>query len=423
MSDCYCRRCGANLNMIYGKTFKSMKKCICGAPLYFCKQCKSYLNTQSGFSFDTDYHYCIECGSRNQIESNTNTETSVNRDNSKESKFDSKTNVRFCTWCGNRLQENEIFCKSCGHKCVVNQTYPQQTEKQSHSESSITDDITHGRIEKKEAFAYCSKCGNEIESDDEFCSKCGNAVRKKYNSSFEDDTTRKETYDGEIRKCPNCGEVLKSFAPNCPSCGYELRNSKTANCVYKFSRKLDSVSSTKRKDDLIRHFVIPNTKEDIIEFILLAAANLEAGGNNSDAWMIKLEYAYKKAVFVFGNDPEIERIKRIYYGAVNDYKEIQRAKKQKLNSDYFSSHWIGIFAAIIVAISIILIFLGSVFGVGPTWDWTSTETSGHLWWKTETYTNHHWPILTIIGIILGGIFLIIGIIFGSIQSSRYKRRK
>lgn len=360
MSDCYCRRCGANLNMIYGKTFKSMKKCICGAPLYFCKQCKSYLNTQSGFSFDTDYHYCIECGSRNQIESNTNTETSVNRDNSKESKYDSKTNVRFCTWCGNRLQENEIFCKSCGHKCVVNQTYPQQTEKQSHSENSRTDDITHGRIEKKEAFAYCSKCGNEIESDDEFCSKCGNAVRKKYNSSFEDDSTRKETYDGEIRKCPNCGEVLKSFTPNCPSCGYELRNSKTTNYIYDFTQKLEAASTTKQKDDLIRHFVMPNTKEDIYEFIILAATNVEKNGDNTDAWFVKLEQAYNKAKMIMGGSSDFQIIETIYTKAIKNYNKTVRKKKATSLTSFISLHWKGIVITVLSILSVISFLLAPI---------------------------------------------------------------
>lgn len=409
MSDCYCRRCGANLNMIYGKTFKSMKKCICGAPLYFCKQCKSYLNTQSGFSFDTDYHYCIECGSRNQIESNTNTETSVNRDNSKESKFDSKTNIRFCTWCGNRLQENEIFCKSCGHKCVVNQTYPQQTEKQSHSESSITDDITHGRIEKKEAFAYCSKCGNEIESDDEFCSKCGNAVRKKFNSGFEDVSTRKETFDGEIRKCPNCGEVLKSFTPNCPSCGYELRNLQTTNYILDFSRKIETASTVKQKDDLIRHFVMPNTKEDIYEFMILAATNLEAGGDNTDAWLIKLEQAHEKAKFMFGESSDIKYIDKIYYNAINNYKKIKRNDKANSIGSFLSNHWFGVLLLVLAILSFTLILLGSVFNIGVVTE-EDTYTTGHLWWKKEVVDQYSIHVLADVGGVLAVITIFIALI-------------
>ena len=164
--------------------------------------------------------------------------------------------------------------------------------------------------------SFCEKCGLKLNDTARFCPRCGSKTRLMYEQEFSE---RKQTYDGEIRKCPNCGEILKSFTPNCPTCGYELRNSKTTNYILDFSRKLEAASTSKQKDDLIRHFVMPNTKEDIYEFMILAAANLEAGGDNTDAWLIKLEQAKQKAKYMFGDSTDIKYINEIYYNATNNY--------------------------------------------------------------------------------------------------------
>ena len=59
--------------------------------------------------------------------------------------------------------------------------------------------------------AFCGNCGFEVQEYDKFCPRCGVATRKDYFTGSSYKSTRKETYDGEIKKCPHCGEVLKSF--------------------------------------------------------------------------------------------------------------------------------------------------------------------------------------------------------------------
>ena len=67
--------------------------------------------------------------------------------------------------------------------------------------------------------AYCKNCGIQLVDGAKFCQKCG--------CSVEDErigyTQRKQEFEGKLYKCPNCGEILKSFELNCPACGYELR--------------------------------------------------------------------------------------------------------------------------------------------------------------------------------------------------------
>lgn len=65
---------------------------------------------------------------------------------------------------------------------------------------------------------YCSKCGAQVSAEDKFCSKCGQPINK--------ESSRTTIYEGEIHKCPNCGEVLDAFSVVCPACGYEIRGKK-----------------------------------------------------------------------------------------------------------------------------------------------------------------------------------------------------
>lgn len=111
--------------------------------------------------------------------------------------------------------------------------------------------------------AFCINCGQELAEGAKFCASCGNAVGASQNGAKEQ---RKTVYDGELHKCPNCGEQLGSFVTSCPACGYELRGTKVTSVVNELAQKLERTESVEQKIDLIRNFYIPNTKEDICEF-------------------------------------------------------------------------------------------------------------------------------------------------------------
>ena len=215
--------------------------------------------------------------------------------------------------------------------------------------------------------AFCRHCGHALLAGDSFCSGCGKAV-----GGSSTDEGRKSTYDGEIHKCPNCGEILESFVSNCPSCGFELRGVKVSSPVQELVEKLEELEEQRaeiksdglfggknykrkshainqQKINLIRNFPIPNTKEDIMEFMILSASNMKTAWKAEEcdieiaaAWKAKFIQAYNKAKICL-NDSDFSCIQEIY-------EEIMIKPKRKALKITF----ISIGSAILIVLFIIL---------------------------------------------------------------------
>lgn len=169
--------------------------------------------------------------------------------------------------------------------------------------------------------AFCMNCGQELPNDAKFCSSCGTATGKSKSETHE----RRVNYSGELHKCPNCGELLNSFMTNCPLCGYEIRSLNNKSIVTDFAQKLEMTEFCDEKIELITNFYIPNTKEDIYDFFILAVSNFEnSNGNMQDAWRAKLVQIYHKAKILFGETEEFKYIEKVYN------MELVKASKKKI---------------------------------------------------------------------------------------------
>lgn len=195
--------------------------------------------------------------------------------------------------------------------------------------------------------AYCDKCGSKLVDGAAFCSKCGAPVTR---SGGDGGGRRTECYDGVVHKCPSCGEQLDAFVSRCPVCGFELRNVSAASTVNDLAMKLERVKSLEQRNELIKTFYIPNTREDIYEFFILATSNIEAGGESVDAWYAKLDQAYKKAELVFGESDELKRLRKLY-----DSTGRTRTAKSALT---VLSRSRGLQAAVMFAFGLILMIVG-----------------------------------------------------------------
>lgn len=218
---------------------------------------------------------------------------------------------------------------------------------------------------------FCPYCGTKLDEGAHFCKNCGATINsgtqetisaEKEQPSEGKSTERKTVWDGTIHKCPSCGEVLQSFEVNCPACGYEIRDVKASNSVQDLAQKLDQIEAQQmpafqgkqsflknfigkdfskgddedkvrsrfniqkqqRKVDLIINFPVPNTREDILEFMLLASSNIHAKKGADDevtkAWIAKIDQVYKKAGMAIKNNDDLCQIKRIYQKVLNPIK-------------------------------------------------------------------------------------------------------
>lgn len=219
--------------------------------------------------------------------------------------------------------------------------------------------------------AYCTKCGSFVKDGARFCGSCGarmeNPAPPPHQASG---NSRKTTYDGEIHKCPSCGAVIASFVKNCPECGYELRGVGGVESIRDFARNYANAKTNSQKIDLIRTFAIPNTKEDIVEFAILASSNIDTEsytrGNVvmtngvsqldvSEAWMAKFEQAYQKARIVLAGTPELEKIEKLYEDKKEKLSISQKNGKKALRQN--NKKVIFILAGILCAI---LFFAASI---------------------------------------------------------------
>lgn len=199
---------------------------------------------------------------------------------------------------------------------------------------------------------YCRNCGAFVNDGAAFCVKCGSSV-----SGSDQYAVRQQEYAGKVIKCPNCGNPVSSFVANCPFCGFEFRDINASSAVREFARKLEAIEATRvqepvlsrflsntnlssvsktdaQKISLIQSFSVPNTKEDILEFMILASANVSAESydsantrvsktekNVSNAWLAKMNQVYEKAKQLYGHDGDFDSIQRLYDNCTGKIKK------------------------------------------------------------------------------------------------------
>lgn len=136
--------------------------------------------------------------------------------------------------------------------------------------------------------------------------------------------------------CTNCGKELSSFTVVCPACGCEVQGRQAADSVRKFYVDITHAQTTKEKADLIKNYPIPNTKEDIFEFMMAASSNVlrEEEKEIYEAWLIKLEQTYQKAEILFSRDSDFKKIQQIYNNCVEN---IEAENQRKINIFVFET--------------------------------------------------------------------------------------
>lgn len=202
---------------------------------------------------------------------------------------------------------------------------------------------------------YCRKCGKQIPDNSRFCSFCGEdlSIDTKIEQE-EHGKKRKVVFDGEIHKCPNCGEILDAFVTKCPTCGFEIRGTKGGtNKVEELAEKLQKTNNVVKKKELISNFYVPNTKEDIIEFFTLAVSQIDDDNACSEAWCSKLDQTLIKAKLSFGNTEEYKYLVKLYGDAKKNKKKEDAKKHRRITIRIIASVILGIVGTVFMVIGTI----------------------------------------------------------------------
>lgn len=162
--------------------------------------------------------------------------------------------------------------------------------------------------------AFCNSCGKQNPDTVKFCTKCGKPMAGGAAATGAAPMAKPAGGKvGNVRKCPNCGAELESFQARCPSCGHELNSVQVAGSLQQFVKKLDRARSLAEQIEMIETFPVPNGKEDIFEFAILAVSKIKPDTPKSNAaWQTKITQLNLKAQLAFGDDKaSLEKLKAI----------------------------------------------------------------------------------------------------------------
>ena len=151
---------------------------------------------------------------------------------------------------------------------------------------------------------------------------------------------------GDVKKCPACGAIAQSFQTKCSDCSHEFSNIGANVSIGKLFEMLNACENdrkeegnsitgafgslmakglgqgdkvTEKKKSIISGFPIPNTKDDILEFLSTAIPNAKQKGNfmtkqnpenksHNDldpTWFSKCEQIVMKAKFSMKDDKKV----------------------------------------------------------------------------------------------------------------------
>lgn len=254
--------------------------------------------------------------------------------------------------------------------------------------------------------AVCINCGEPLGKAAKFCPNCGKAVEKRTSEGKSGPT---QTFEGEIKRCPNCGESVPSFNAVCANCGFEFRNTKASTAVQDFAEMIAKIEYERRNSsdsamkmlikrfdrkkgemditdksiaNIIRSFAVPNTIEDIFEFMALASSNIDLNVLNKpantpeekankaivEAWSAKFEQVYRKAQITFGQSDDFYQIQEIYNAKQNEKIEREAKKKEESKQIFL---WV-------VGILFVLWVLGTITSIVDAHEQKQAQNAGKV---------------------------------------------
>lgn len=127
------------------------------------------------------------------------------------------------------------------------------------------------------------------------------------------------------KTCPRCGASVQSMQLTCPECGFEFNNKEANASARELMKLLNSAKDNEKKIEIISNYPIPNTRENLAEFVALCIGNCQIsftdlfgeflGVDKADiciAWRKLSQQVVTKANLMLKDDPSImEQVKKL----------------------------------------------------------------------------------------------------------------
>lgn len=200
--------------------------------------------------------------------------------------------------------------------------------------------------------AFCSNCGNKVKDGSKFCEVCG----------IELQSGEKNEHLDSVVCCPQCGAVVNSFLGKCEFCGAEFRGLDVSKSIKEFAKLLAEEKSEKQRIVIINNYPIPNTKEDIMDYMILASSNIGYREDLCDkdteqyeqAWLTKFLQGYQKAKLVFAHDKEFATIQKMYENTLARKENADKEHKIRMIRKVIMENLGTVCGVIVIGIALIM---------------------------------------------------------------------
>ncbi|CCZ13146.1 putative uncharacterized protein [Prevotella sp. CAG:1092] len=173
---------------------------------------------------------------------------------------------------------------------------------------------------------------------------------------------KRETWQGKVVKCPNCGAPIEPGIAKCLSCGYAFSGIKANNTAKELAQQLNDINANSQITDkiaaismTISSFPIPTTKEDYLELMILLQTGMKTSGYQDlslpAVYKSKLEECISKAQTSFAHDPLV----------VQQIAQAKQAIEEKIARDKKGA-MIGLGCMAVGGLLILIFFICSFMG-------------------------------------------------------------
>lgn len=229
----------------------------------------------------------------------------------------------------------------------------------------------------------CQYCGKKLAADAFFCSQCGKEqIKTKFINAVPSYT------------CPFCGATADVFSCTCKYCGKEQIGVVQSKAVLELTAKLEELESKRsnskigmlfesasftkmskideQKINLISTFVVPNSKADLLEFMVLASSNIDgrikACNNYIEADMQKKEFAVRKATCEawIAKRNQVYNKARISFGNEDDFlvfEKLMNDKREEIKENAKGFFYRRYGADIFLGAFILMVFVMYILGI------------------------------------------------------------